>query len=180
MIDQAPERSPVPGGGLLHPVPVVAIVLLLLNDHVWKAAYPGALWTGKLSDFAGLAFFPLFLQALVEAGQELLRRSWRPSRRVLAAAAVATALVFTLVQVWPPASEAYRVVFGAAFWPVGAARALLSGAELPGWAAARLHPDPWDLVAVPAVAVGVLAGRRRSTDPQRTAPPSADPSPPTC
>ena len=155
---QAPDRSHVPGGGLLNPVPLVAIVLLLLNDHVWKAAYPAAVWPGKLSDLAGLAFFPLLLQALAEVGAQLSRRPWRPSRRVLVIAAVATAIVFCLVQVWSPASEAYRLLFGIGWWPVGAVRALLAGAELPGLAPAGLTPDPWDLVAAPAVGLAVLAG----------------------
>lgn len=162
---QAPDRGPVPGGGLLHPVPLIAIALLLLNDHVLKAAYPGSWWPGKLSDFAGLAFFPLFLQALWEAGAELVRRPWSPSRRVLVTGAVVTALLFSLVQVWPPASEAYRAAFGTVYWPVGAARGLLTGAGLPGWAPASLVADPWDMVAVPAVGLAVLAGWRRGAHP---------------
>ena len=160
---QAPV-GPTPGGGLLHPLPLVAIALLLLNDHLFKSAFAGSWWPGKLSDFAGLAFFPLFLQALGEAGAELARRPWAPSRRVLVVAAIATAVVFALTQVWPPASEAYRAAFGTLYWPVGAIRALLAGDGLPGWAPARLVADPWDLVAVPAVGLAVLAGWRRSGD----------------
>jgi len=152
----------VPGGGLLHPVPLLAIALLLLNDHVLKAAFPGSWWPGKLSDFAGLAFFPLFLQALWEAGSELAGRAWRPSRRLVVVAAVATAVVFALTQLWPLASDAYRVAWGTLYWPVGATRSLLAGEGLPGWAPARLVADPWDLVAVPAAGLAVLAGWRRS------------------
>src|SRR5690606_8292496 len=55
----ASPARPVAGDGLLHPAPLAAIGLLLLNDHWLKAAFPGSI-TGKLSDFAGLAFFPLF------------------------------------------------------------------------------------------------------------------------
>jgi hypothetical protein len=54
-----------PGEELLHPLPVAAMVVLGLNDHWLKGSdwLPG--WvTGKLSDFAGLMFFPLFLTAL--------------------------------------------------------------------------------------------------------------------
>ncbi|MDO6432910.1 hypothetical protein Q4E93_20040 [Flavitalea sp. BT771] len=39
------------------------LLVLALNDHYLKAAYPGWL-TGKLSDFAGLLIFPLFLAYL--------------------------------------------------------------------------------------------------------------------
>ncbi len=43
-------------GRLLDPVFVVALAVLLLNDHVWKAEFHN-FWTGKLSDFAGLYAF---------------------------------------------------------------------------------------------------------------------------
>ena len=41
----------------MHPVALAAIAVLVVNDHVLKSAYPGWL-TGKLSDIAGLVFFP--------------------------------------------------------------------------------------------------------------------------
>ncbi len=46
---------------LLNSVFVGGLLLLLLNDHVFKAAYGNAL-TGKLSDFAGVLILPLFLR----------------------------------------------------------------------------------------------------------------------
>jgi hypothetical protein len=48
-----------------HPVLLGSILVLLLNDHVLKAAAPSAL-TGKLSDFAGLFFFPFMVGAGVQ------------------------------------------------------------------------------------------------------------------
>ena len=42
---------------------IVALVLLLTNDHILKYAYPG-LFTGKLSDFAGLFAFAVFASAI--------------------------------------------------------------------------------------------------------------------
>ncbi len=47
---------------LQHPLTVLSIVVLVLNDHVFKIITPSWL-TGKLSDFAGLFFFP-FIVAL--------------------------------------------------------------------------------------------------------------------
>lgn len=45
---------------LAHPGSVLALVVLVLNDHLLKQAWPG--WvTGKLSDVAGLVVFPLLL-----------------------------------------------------------------------------------------------------------------------
>ena len=48
---------------LQHPATLLSIALLLLNDHVLKVVSPSWL-TGKLSDFAGLFFFP-FIVAVV-------------------------------------------------------------------------------------------------------------------
>ncbi len=49
---------------LAHPGSVLALVALVLNDHVLKQAWPG--WvTGKLSDMAGLVVAPLLLAALL-------------------------------------------------------------------------------------------------------------------
>lgn len=48
---------------LAHPVSFLSIGLLILNDHVLKIVVPSWL-TGKLSDFAGLFFFP-FLLAII-------------------------------------------------------------------------------------------------------------------
>lgn len=45
---------------LLHPVFIVSLTVLLLNDFYWKYAY-GNWLTGKLSDVAGLVVFPIFL-----------------------------------------------------------------------------------------------------------------------
>lgn len=45
---------------LAHPASLVSIGLLILNDHLLKVLAPSWL-TGKLSDFAGLFFFPFLL-----------------------------------------------------------------------------------------------------------------------
>lgn len=49
---------------LRHPLTLASIALLLINDHWLKAAAP-SFFTGKLSDFAGLFFFPFLLAALL-------------------------------------------------------------------------------------------------------------------
>ncbi|MBQ1052385.1 hypothetical protein KBX50_28530 [Micromonospora sp. C51] len=70
---------------LVHPVTVAATALLILNDHVLKAAYPGWL-TGKLSDAAGLVMAPPLLAVvlvLLLAGcgrLPVLRRTGRVAR----------------------------------------------------------------------------------------------------
>ena len=51
---------------LASPGFALALVVLVLNDHVLKQAYPG--WvTGKLSDVAGLVFAPVLLGVLLTA-----------------------------------------------------------------------------------------------------------------
>jgi hypothetical protein len=49
---------------LQHPSTLLSITILLLNDHVLKVLYPSWI-TGKLSDFAGLFFFPILLSAIL-------------------------------------------------------------------------------------------------------------------
>ncbi|MFF5177469.1 hypothetical protein ACFY2Q_05520 [Micromonospora sp. NPDC000316] len=49
---------------LCHPVTLLALVVLVVNDHVLKVAFPG--WvTGKLSDVAGLVLAPPLVAVLV-------------------------------------------------------------------------------------------------------------------
>lgn len=43
---------------------IVAVAILVVNDHVLKAVWPGFV-TGKVSDFAGLFAFPLFFSAFL-------------------------------------------------------------------------------------------------------------------
>ncbi|HMA97224.1 MAG TPA: hypothetical protein VKP30_31280, partial [Polyangiaceae bacterium] len=59
----AANGRPCVGESLLHPASLLAITILLLNDHVLKAHYSSWL-TEKLSDCAGLVFFPLLLATL--------------------------------------------------------------------------------------------------------------------
>ncbi|HEY5920391.1 MAG TPA: hypothetical protein VIV11_01915, partial [Kofleriaceae bacterium] len=114
---------------------------------------PGAI-TGKLSDFAGLVFFPLLLAAVAEyAG---IRRGMA----TIFAAALATAVAFTAVKTWAPAGELYRVGLAALQWPVHAVRALLSGDGAPALGRVQLVADHTDLVALVALVVPVALARR--------------------
>lgn len=49
---------------LLHPLFITSLLVLILNDQFWKAAY-GNWLTGKLSDFAGLAVFYLLASSIL-------------------------------------------------------------------------------------------------------------------
>lgn len=164
---------PAPGDGLVHPVALVAIVVLVVNDHWGKAAFPGLL-TGKLSDFAGLLFFPLFLQAGVELGLSAARRPRTGSLRVLGACSALSALVFALVKLDTPMTALYRVGLGALQWPVQALAALIGGEALPGLRQVAIWTDPTDLVALPMVLVAVWLGRARTGSPGDKALPRAE------
>ncbi|MDY0002292.1 MAG: hypothetical protein RBU30_13435 [Polyangia bacterium] len=59
--------SSLPVEEFAHPLPLLGLLVLGLNDHVLKGSglLPGWM-TGKLSDFAGLFWFPLFVTALLD------------------------------------------------------------------------------------------------------------------
>src|SRR5262245_59903430 len=92
---------------LAHPLPLAAVGLLTLNDHVLKGSglLPGAV-TGKISDFAGLFFFPLLLAAIARGLSAAARGRDIDDRRSLAAAsAIATALGFAAVKLVPAVND---------------------------------------------------------------------------
>jgi hypothetical protein len=128
----------------LHPAIVASIALLIVNDHWLKAAHGGWL-TGKLSDAAGLAFFPLLLAVLVD----VIARGRLAVRPLVTACALVTAAVFALVKTWPLATLAYRHALG--FF-----QALATG-EPPFTVDAVT--DPTDLLALPCVALSIFVAR---------------------
>ncbi|KAB1934779.1 hypothetical protein F8271_22560 [Micromonospora sp. ALFpr18c] len=58
------DGAPTTLSWLCHPTTVIALVLLLVNDHVLKQTFPGPL-TGKLSDVAGLVHAPALVAVLL-------------------------------------------------------------------------------------------------------------------
>lgn len=140
---------------LTAPVTVLAIAVLVVNDHVLKARAPG-LVTGKLSDLAGMVFFPLLLAAAAEM------LGIRRGRAAVIAAAIATGAVFAAIKLWAPAGDAYRVGLAALQWPFRVLAAAVTDTAIPGLGRARLTADPTDLVVLPALIAPVwLASRWR-------------------
>ncbi|WBB72813.1 hypothetical protein O7602_24420 [Micromonospora sp. WMMD1128] len=124
-----------------QPVTVLALVVLVLNDHVLKAARPGPV-TGKLSDVAGLVLAPPLVAALVTLVV--------PRLRVGVAAAVALGSVgvgFALVK-----TSGYAATTASQLWTA------VSGPSL-------VRADRTDLLALPALAVAAWAWRRARRDP---------------
>jgi len=138
---------------LLHPVPILALVVLALNDHVLKAAVPGVL-TGKLSDFAGLLVFPLLL---AEAASGVSRRFGRglEARTLVPAMAAMTAVVFSAVKLSPAAAGTWAASASALQWMLGL-----------GWlrglmpSSVEVVVDATDLVALPAVLLAAAVASR--------------------
>lgn len=111
-----------PARALLTPTWVVALAVLVANDHWLKGSglIPGVL-TGKLSDFAGMLVAPVLLAALLG-----LR-----SRRGLALAHAAVGLVFAGIQLSPGFAAQWSALMGLVGHP---------------WA---ITCDPTDLIALP-------------------------------
>src|SRR5690349_7269109 len=131
-----------PGDLLIHPVAVLAVVVLVINDHVLKSTFPG-LVTGKLSDVAGLVFFPLLLASVVELAALARRRTPPNRRRLVVGSIVATGLMFVVVKTTVVGSMAFGWSLGVAQWLAGAGP-LRGVAPMP----AAVAVDPGDLVAL--------------------------------
>ncbi len=83
---------------MLHPLTLISLFVLVLNDHFLKWAHPS--WvTGKLSDVAGMVLAPLVLSVATRHKSPTL-------------CALAVALVFTLTKTWSPANHAWCATLG--------------------------------------------------------------------
>jgi hypothetical protein len=134
-VNDEPHRSTWALQALVHPVSLCCLAVLWLNDHVLKAAWPN--WvTGKLSDVAGLALFPLVLALVVG----LARRS---PKITIVTSVLATGSWFTAFKTLPPVADATESLVQA-----------LTGQP------ARIVVDPTDLVALPALGWAMVAWRR--------------------
>ena len=156
----APPIDRLPADGLLHPVSLIALGLLLVNDHVLKAVWPGAL-TGKLSDVAGLVLFPILVLSAGELALVALGRWRRPTRRALTMAVVGSTMAFALVKTVPDAAIAAGWLLGIAQWllslPIRAGTGTLGAPIVP----TVIVVDPTDLLALPFVVLAIWIGRSR-------------------
>jgi hypothetical protein len=125
---------------LTHPVTCVALVLLIVNDHVLKAMW-GTWWTGKLSDAAWLVVGPpLLATIMVGAGSFVGAR--RPSARSCTRVSlVVVGALFVVVK---------STAVGAAL--ASAALTALAGPSV-------VLGDPTDLLMLPALALAWVVAR---------------------
>ncbi len=144
----------------MHPVALAALGLVILNDRVLKVHHPSAV-TGKLSDFAGLVYFPLFVVAAAEGIRWLLRRRpWELGPRSVASVAVATGIAMVLIKTWGPAAEFYRSYLGVVLWPAYVIGDVVQGRGLPEVRQFGLVQDVTDLIALPALLLTIVVARR--------------------
>ncbi len=127
---------------LAHPLSIAAIVLLLLNDHIFKYQWP-SWWTGKLSDFAGLLFAPLLLAVPLA----FIFSNPRHERLVFRIAFLAVGLTFSLIKTIP-------------IFNIVAIHVLEAG--LGGHIAITL--DLTDLIALPVLIVGWQLAMKQNHD----------------
>lgn len=129
---------------LMHPWSLIALALLGFNDHWWKGVGPDWI-TGKLSDVAGLFFFPFLVTIAIGA----LRS--RPSRDLGLGRAV-----FVGIGIWFAAVKTIPTVHEATH----ACAALLVGPV-------QIVCDPTDVVAVLALFPAWWLYRRMAAAPRR-------------
>lgn len=155
-------RVSVPGAQLLHPAVVMALAVLVWNDHWLKRTHPGII-SGKLSDFAAALLVPLVVQASIELSVGWLSRrppTVRVSNRALMAGVLAALVILALPEIWGPADTAYRMAGGALHYPLGCVWAWLRSSPLPSFQPAAATPDVTDLVALPMAGLAYFLGRR--------------------
>ena len=161
----APARPTgrLPGAAMLQPAMIAAVAVLAVNDHLLKGRFgadpaAGAV-TGKVSDVAGLAFFPALVVSLVEVVRWVVHRDgdgWVCTRRDLAVALGVTVSGFAAVQSVPAAAAGYEAVLAALRWCPAVVAAVLTGGPSPSLPTVHHVMDATDILCVPAV----WAGRR--------------------
>jgi hypothetical protein len=151
-----PMETDIPGAFLLHPLVLAAIAVFIVNDHVLKPAYHGWL-TGKLSDVAGLIFFPVLAAAIAEVVIPTARRHLAVA---LALAVALTGLTFLVMLLVPAGADAYRWFFGFAQWPFQIVTAVLTGAPVPAVTSVFFAADRTDLITLPALLVPLAVAIR--------------------
>ncbi|MFD9944581.1 hypothetical protein ACFWYW_48300 [Nonomuraea sp. NPDC059023] len=131
---------------LCHPATLVAALLLLVNDHLLKQAWPGFV-TGKLSDVAGLVVAAPLLSLLLLRKADL-------------AATLLTGALFTLVKTTETGAEAASLAWT---FVAGPSHVLADPSDLLALPAlglawwVRKHEAPRRWLAVVGVPVAVLA-----------------------
>ncbi len=135
----------LPIGEALHPVALVSLVVLVVNDWILKPRLGPSVITGKLSDISGLVAAPVVLTALLGLALLVARKLGARvdphlTQRRLVIAIAATGAVFAAIKLWPRASA----------WFVDALSVVRP---------ASVYLDRTDLLCLPALAIAYWIGR---------------------
>jgi hypothetical protein len=141
-------RRRAPGDLLVRPVAVVALMTLIVNDHIIKHHSPGLL-SGKLSDIAGLVFLPLLIISVYEVAGAAVRRPWRLGERGVVAVAVFVAIGFAAAKLSTAVAATYGDMLGWLRWPL-----------IGHWSPVAIFRDPTDVLCTPAAIVAWIESRR--------------------
>lgn len=117
---------------LLHPLWMGALLILLLNDHIFKFAYSNVL-TGKLSDFAGLFIAPVLLGILFNIKK----------RQTFIFAGLLIGAVFTLLNLFSAFAQKWDAMMSLVY----------------SW---KTTPDPTDLIALIVIPMSLYFFSTRS------------------
>lgn len=129
---------------LVHPLSILAIVLLLLNDHWLRYAHPSWL-TGKLGDFTWLLFAP-FITALLLAW--IIPKRWHKQTQWVGGLSIA------FIGVWFATAKTIPVVHELTTRTLSA---------IVGWEG-QLRLDATDLLTLPALLISVYIWRTASDE----------------
>jgi hypothetical protein len=138
------------------------VLVLVVNDHLLKIAAPG-LVTGKLSDFAGLAFFPLLVVGVWEVAASRLGTWSGPRWRPLVCATLATGATFALVKTTTEGASVFGTAVGSVQWMAASLAAMVTSGPTPALRPVGVVRDPTDLIALAALAVAIGVGSSRIT-----------------
>ena len=133
---------------LTHPVTVAAVVVLLLNDALFKALWPDAWITGKLSDLAWVVFASPLLAFVLSL---LLGRRRFGRRTAILVSYVGLPALYAAFNTFEPVHD--RILWGLSLVAGGTA-----GSPL----------DPTDSLVIPfGLGIAVWVWRRRPVSPDR-------------
>lgn len=160
-------RPLTPGRAYLHPLPLLATVVLVANDYFLKGHWISPV-TGKLSDITGLFILPLVLIGVFEVVLFSLGRSWAVGTRGLAISVAAVGIVFSAVKVSPSIASSYGDWVSALWHPFYVVGSHIPVLRATGSPNIRIVSDWSDLMALPMLLLTWYHGRRltRNTSPR--------------
>lgn len=113
----------------IRPLPLGAVAIMALNDHYLKYAYGGFI-TGKLSDFCGVFYFPIFLLAVLISFDEIFKfKRFHLGFTTTISAIIFTDFLMLLIKLSPSSAKEIEIFFRTYLFQI------------------QIVPDPSDLIS---------------------------------